>query len=197
VAVERNGPDGVDDRGRWLSSTACCPERDPVGRVPASPPLPAVELFADDGRGLRHVPASVGQDPRAALLAMATAEHTGRWTYSCPCPRQVAYPSPAPLLDTQTDLWVNHTTSIGNRSHPGAVDLTTDTDTDRSPIEWSSAPWRGSVPAASTEDGVSDPPEERDVRWDLMEMAGAQRGHWERMCPCPVYAVDDPLAGPR
>lgn len=40
------------------------------------------------------------------------------------------------------------------------------------------------------------PDEEWDARWGLMEMAGAQRGHWARLCPCPVYAPDT-KTGPR
>jgi hypothetical protein len=40
------------------------------------------------------------------------------------------------------------------------------------------------------------PPEEWDARWDLFEMAGAQRGDWTRQCPCPVY-VDNPAGVPR
>jgi hypothetical protein len=41
------------------------------------------------------------------------------------------------------------------------------------------------------------PPEGWDVRWDLFEIAGAQRGDWNRQCPCPVYPSDNPLHGPR
>ena len=39
--------------------------------------------------------------------------------------------------------------------------------------------------------------ERRDVRWDLVEMAGAQRRHWQRLCTCPFYAIGSPLSGPR
>jgi hypothetical protein len=41
------------------------------------------------------------------------------------------------------------------------------------------------------------PPEGWDVRWDLFEIAGAQRGDWNRQCPCPVYPSGNPLHGPR
>ena len=37
----------------------------------------------------------------------------------------------------------------------------------------------------------------RDVRWDLMEMAGARRGSWATTCPCPVYVPTRPTSGPR
>jgi hypothetical protein len=37
-------------------------------------------------------------------------------------------------------------------------------------------------------DGIARP-EGWDVRWGLMEMAGAQRRHWERICPCPAYSA--------
>jgi hypothetical protein len=37
----------------------------------------------------------------------------------------------------------------------------------------------------------------RDMRWDLMEMAAAQRRDWSVHCPCPVYSVDVPPRGPR
>lgn len=42
-----------------------------------------------------------------------------------------------------------------------------------------------------------DPPDRRDVRWDLSEMAGAQRGDRTGHCPCPVYPIDHPSGGPR
>jgi len=41
-----------------------------------------------------------------------------------------------------------------------------------------------------------NPPEAWDARWDLFEMAAAQRGDWTRQCPCPVY-VDNPAGVPR
>jgi hypothetical protein len=34
------------------------------------------------------------------------------------------------------------------------------------------------------------PEGQQDARWGIMEMANAQRGHWARLCPCPVYAPD-------
>ena len=37
----------------------------------------------------------------------------------------------------------------------------------------------------------NDPSEHWDTRWGLFEMAGAQRGHWKRVCPCPVSAIDN------
>ena len=37
----------------------------------------------------------------------------------------------------------------------------------------------------------------RDLRLDLIELAAAQRGHWEQLCPCPDYAFEDPADGPR
>lgn len=37
----------------------------------------------------------------------------------------------------------------------------------------------------------------RDVRWDLMEMASAQRHGWAVRCPCPVYPIDVSHSGPR
>lgn len=37
------------------------------------------------------------------------------------------------------------------------------------------------------------PNEARDARWGLIEMANAQRGHWAKLCPCPVYAPDTKL----
>jgi hypothetical protein len=37
----------------------------------------------------------------------------------------------------------------------------------------------------------------RDMRWELMEMAAAQRRDWSMHCPCPVYSVDVPPRGPR
>jgi hypothetical protein len=40
-------------------------------------------------------------------------------------------------------------------------------------------------------------PDGWDVRWGLMEMAAAQRGQWETLCPCPVYASEYPPDGPR
>jgi hypothetical protein len=36
-----------------------------------------------------------------------------------------------------------------------------------------------------------------DLRWDLMEMAGAQHGLWTRSCPCPMDAESNPMEGPR
>jgi hypothetical protein len=40
-------------------------------------------------------------------------------------------------------------------------------------------------------------PDGRDVRWDLMEMAAAQRRDWTVRCPCPVYPIDVPPGDPR
>jgi hypothetical protein len=40
-------------------------------------------------------------------------------------------------------------------------------------------------------------PDRWDVRWDLIEMAAAQRRDWKVHCPCPVYSVELPPRGPR
>lgn len=47
-----------------------------------------------------------------------------------------------------------------------------------SSLRWESGCHRAGVP--------------RDLRWDLMELAGARHGLWTRRCPCPVYAESDP-----
>jgi hypothetical protein len=36
-----------------------------------------------------------------------------------------------------------------------------------------------------------------DLRWDLMEMSGAQHREWRLRCPCPMYTRDDPAGSPR
>jgi hypothetical protein len=51
--------------------------------------------------------------------------------------------------------------------------------------------------AESAHEAALPPCEERDVRWFLMEMARAQRGDWDRLCPCPMYADDLPAGSPQ
>jgi hypothetical protein len=131
---------------------------------------------SDPARGTRTASAQLATlplhgDPRHALMQMAAAHDVERGMRSCPC-------------------------VMMGLTCPGRGQV----DSDERIANALFAPALLQSSRSSSGDDHKPTPhvpsEAWDARWNLFEMAAAQRGDWTRQCPCPVYA-DTPGGGPR